>query len=186
MKTVIAVIVTAVICSAGASAAGIVITSANIKNGTIQAVDISAKAKASLKGNRGPTGARGPAGATGATGATGPAGAQGPSGAQGAQGIQGVQGSPGLSGVQYVVEVGVAGEGSATATCPAGKYVVSGGASTSSGWFYRSEPTDNQSWTASADGGATDATVTAFAVCANLAAPPTSVAGMGSAALSAR
>jgi hypothetical protein len=191
MKTIVAVIVTALAVGATASTAAVIVTSANIKDGTIQTKDMSAKAKAALKGNRGPAGARGPAGITGpqgpagigAPGPTGPQGAPGAQGAPGTQGIQGVQGAPGLAGVQYVVEVGVPGEGSATATCPDGKYVIGGGASASSGWFYRSEPTDNASWTASADGGAADSNVTAFAICASLSAPPSGAAGM--AALSA-
>jgi hypothetical protein len=156
--TLVAVIVAALVVAATASAgATLVITSANIKNGTIQAVDISAKAKQVLKGNRGPAG---PAGATGSVG---------PQGAQGAQGIQGIQGSPGLTDVEYVVEVGVEGEGSATARCPEGKYVIGGGGSVSQGFLYRSEPTDNTSWTASTD---PPANATAFAVCARLSVAP--------------
>jgi hypothetical protein len=174
MKTFVAVIVTALVVGASASTAAVIVTSKNIKDGTIQAVDISAKAKRALKGNRGPAG---PAGRTGTPGPSGPQGAPGPQGQQGVPGLQGIQGSPGLVGVEYVVEVGVPGEGSATATCPGGKYVIGGGASTSSGWFYRSEPSDSASWTASADGGTT-ANVTAFAICADLAVPPSGVAAL--------
>jgi hypothetical protein len=76
-NAIIAAIVSAVVASTTATAATIVVTSKNIKNGTIQTVDISAKAKRALKGNRGPRGLRGLAGAQGATGATG---AQGPKG----------------------------------------------------------------------------------------------------------
>jgi hypothetical protein len=54
-----------------------IVTSKNIKNGTIQTVDISAKAKRALKGNRGP---RGFQGARGLPGATGPAGPKGDTG----------------------------------------------------------------------------------------------------------
>ena len=53
-------------------------------NGSLGTVDLSKKARAALKGNRGPAGAAGAAGAagpTGATGAAGPAGATGPAGA---------------------------------------------------------------------------------------------------------
>ena len=182
VSAIVAALVVVGSVSAGAT---LVITSAQIKNGTIQTADISAKAKTALKGNRGPAGPAGARGATGAAGPAGPQGAQGLQGLQGAQGIQGIQGSPGLTGVQYVIGQGVAGEGSATATCPTGKFVIGGGASTSSGWFYRSEPTDNSSWTASADGGATDATVTAFAVCASLSAAPPQPAATA-AALAAR
>lgn len=82
MKTaLIAAVVSAVVAAASGTAATIVITSKNIKNGTIQTVDISAKAKRALKGNSGPRGLRGLAGATGATGAQGPKGDIGPPGA---------------------------------------------------------------------------------------------------------
>jgi hypothetical protein len=94
-NALIAAVVAAVVAGASGTAATIVITSKNIKNGTIQAVDISAKTKRALKGNRGLRGAAGPAGATGAQGAPGPQGAQG---AQGPQGPQGDPGAPGPRG----------------------------------------------------------------------------------------
>lgn len=53
-------------------AATLIVTSKNIKNGTIQTVDISAKAKRALKGNRGPRGFEGPVGVPGTAGAPGP------------------------------------------------------------------------------------------------------------------
>jgi hypothetical protein len=94
-NALIAAVVAAVVAAASATAATIVVTSANIKNGTIQAVDISAKAKRSLKGTRGPRGApglRGLQGSVGAAGSQGPAGQQGPQGAPGAQGGSGPPG----------------------------------------------------------------------------------------------
>ena len=42
--------------TAGSAAAAFVVTSKNIKNGTIQLVDISAKTKKALRGQRGPPG----------------------------------------------------------------------------------------------------------------------------------
>jgi hypothetical protein len=90
MKTaLIAAIVAAVIASTTATAATVVITSKNIKNGTIQTVDISAKAKRALKGNRGPRGPQGLRGIQGLPGASGPAGAAGPQGPSGPQGLPG-------------------------------------------------------------------------------------------------
>ena len=165
MKTTLTAAIVAALVAAVAASAGtaLVITSANIKNGTIQAVDISAKAKRSLKGNRGPAG---PAGVPGVNGAQGP---QGPAGQQGAQGVQGIQGTPGLAGVEYVLQVGVPGEGSATARCPAGKYVIGGGGSASAGFLWQSEALDSASWTASTD---PPANVNAFAVCASLTEAP--------------
>ena len=60
MKTaLIAAVVSAIVAAASGTAATILVTSKNIQNGTIQTVDISAKAKRSLKGNRGPRGLTG-------------------------------------------------------------------------------------------------------------------------------
>jgi hypothetical protein len=49
-NALIAAVVSAVIASTTATAATIVVTSKNIKNGTIQTVDLSAQAKRALKG----------------------------------------------------------------------------------------------------------------------------------------
>jgi hypothetical protein len=65
---------------ASASTAAFVVTSKNIKNGTIQLVDISTRAKAGLRGQRGQ---RGFAGAPGIPGAQGIPGSQGPPGPPG-------------------------------------------------------------------------------------------------------
>jgi hypothetical protein len=96
----IAAVVAAVIASTTATAATIVVTSKNIKNGTIQLVDISPKAKKALRGQRGPQGPEGPEGPQGVlriTAVRGPESAVGP------------------------------GAGSATAACPAGQQPISGG-----------------------------------------------------------
>jgi hypothetical protein len=45
--------------TAGSATAAFVVTSKNIKNGTIQLVDVSAKAKKALRGQRGPRGLQG-------------------------------------------------------------------------------------------------------------------------------
>jgi hypothetical protein len=82
-NAMIAAVVAAVVAAASGTAATLVVTSKNIKNGTIQTVDISAKAQRALRGNRGPTGPTGPAGATGPAGL---AGAVGPQGAKGDRG----------------------------------------------------------------------------------------------------
>ena len=87
-SAVIAAIVAAVVAAASSTAATMVVTSKNIKNGTIQTVDLSAKAKRALKGNRG---LRGPRGLVGAQGPAGSPGAEGP---RGATGVQGPAGSP--------------------------------------------------------------------------------------------
>ena len=95
-NALIAAVVSAVIASTTATAATIVVTSKNIKNGTIQTVDISAKAKRALKGNRGPAGRRGLPGVQGSPGLLGP---QGPPGAPGAQGPPG---PAGIANAAYV------------------------------------------------------------------------------------
>lgn len=66
--------------------------SAQVINGSLQKGDLSKKAVAALRGNRG---ARGQAGAQGTAGATGPAGAAGPAGATGTGGPAGATGPAG-------------------------------------------------------------------------------------------
>jgi Collagen triple helix repeat (20 copies) len=85
-NAVIAAVVAAAVAAASGTAATIIVTSKNIKDGTVQTVDISAKAKRALKGNRGP---RGLPGANGLTGPTGPQGQKGDPGAPGTQGPRG-------------------------------------------------------------------------------------------------
>lgn len=80
-----------VVASAATAGAASLITSRQIKDGTIQLRDLSASAKKSLRGARGPIGAQGPQGAKGDTGA------QGAQGATGAQGVKGDKGDPGTS-----------------------------------------------------------------------------------------
>src|SRR3954453_3381567 len=93
--------------------------SAQVKNGSLQKVDLSKKAVAALKGkaggdgSQGPPGAAGPTGAQGAGGPGGALGAQGPAGAQGAQGAPGAEGAQGAAGAQGL-------QGVAGATGPAG------------------------------------------------------------------
>lgn len=86
------------------------ITSAQIQNGTIQLVDVSAKAKAALRGQRGISGSAGPAGPAGAPGANG--------------GFD-------PNKVTYVtgprVRVGPGQVASATAECPPGAKPIGGG-----------------------------------------------------------
>jgi hypothetical protein len=81
MKAAIIAGIVAMLVSAASATAAFVVTSKNIKNGTIQTVDISAKAKRALRGNRGPRGTRGPAGAPGLRGAAGPPGSKRAAGA---------------------------------------------------------------------------------------------------------
>jgi hypothetical protein len=57
-NALIAALVAAVVAAATGTAATILVTSKNIKNGTIQLVDISPKTKKALRGQRGPAGLR--------------------------------------------------------------------------------------------------------------------------------
>jgi hypothetical protein len=89
------------------------------------------------QGTQGETGAQGPVGPTGPQGPQGTQGTQGTQGAQGMQGTQGPagpQGPPGLSGMQYITGSPLLllkqTTGTATAACPAGLNIISGGFTT--------------------------------------------------------
>jgi hypothetical protein len=139
--TIIVLVTALFVALTSTATAAKLITGAQIKNGSIGLVDLSAKAKRALKGKQGPAGLQGPAG---------------PAGAAGAQGIQGPAGGFDPTKVMYVkgdaVEVGPEEFGSATATCPGGNRAISGG------WYVLSDgdvtevngdhPNDNGiSWT---------------------------------------
>jgi hypothetical protein len=101
MKAAITAAFVALLVSATSAMAAFVVTSKHIKDGTIQAVDLSAKAKQALKGNRGPRGHQGLPGLDGRpglTGLTGPTGPQGPPGPRGPQGFDGPAGAVGQMG----------------------------------------------------------------------------------------
>jgi hypothetical protein len=72
-----------VMATTGSAVAASLITSQQIKNGTIQTADISKKAQKTLKGKRGATGAQGAQGPQGLKGDTGPKGDTGASGPKG-------------------------------------------------------------------------------------------------------
>jgi hypothetical protein len=123
MKTaLIAAIVAAVVAAASGTAATIVVTSKNIKNGTIQTVDISAKAKRALKGKRGPRGLQGP------SGPSGPAGAAGAPGPQGTQGPAGPTGISGYHVVEQATQRDPAVYKDLSVPCPSGETIIAGGA----------------------------------------------------------
>jgi hypothetical protein len=84
--------------TAGSAAAAFVVTSKNIKNGTIELVDISPRAKKALRGQRG---VRGP------------------------QGLQGIQAITEVRSLQTIIPPGQ--PGGAEAICPAGQLPISGG-----------------------------------------------------------
>ena len=143
-NALIAAVVAAIVAAASGTAATIVVTSKNIKNGTIQTVDISAKAKRALKGNRGPRGFQGAPGVQGAVGPPGPQGLRGLTGAAGPAG-------PGLSGLHYVwahEPVAPNSGGSALAECEPGEVVISGGGSTDADahMVYATVPVEPDAW----------------------------------------
>jgi hypothetical protein len=92
------------------------VTSAQIKNGTIQLADISSTAKAALRGQRGFQGTQGRPGAAGPAGLTGAAGANGGFDPNKVTYVTG----PTLSVPSGVVAT-------ATAQCPAGSKPIGGG-----------------------------------------------------------
>jgi hypothetical protein len=62
--------------------------------------------------------------------------------------------------------------------CPAGKYVTGGGGiELGSGYLWSSRPLDGDTWIVAGDPGST---MVAYAVCANLAQPPTLSAALRS------
>lgn len=80
---VVAVLLTSVATTTYAAGRYVVSSSKQVKNGSIQASDLSKKARAKLQGAQGPagqTGPSGPTGPTGPTGETGETGAEGPIG----------------------------------------------------------------------------------------------------------
>ena len=126
MKTALIAAIVSAVVGAASGTATIFVTSKNIKNGTIQTVDISAKAKRALRGYTGP---RGPMGLPGPVGQRGP---QGPQGAQGPIRPQGPQGFPGTSvsysdWVSQEATVPVNESRSVEAVCPIDTFVVGGG-----------------------------------------------------------
>jgi hypothetical protein len=120
MKKTLAAALAVALVTAGGSTAAFVVTSANIKNGTIKLVDMSPRAQRALRGQRGTRGEPGPSGQPGLPGQQGP---------QGAQGIPGRS----VSYTNAYSEPAVVPPGSfrfVNAICPQGTIVVGGGYAT--------------------------------------------------------
>jgi hypothetical protein len=153
MKSAIIAGVVAMLVSSASATAAFVVTSKNIRNGTIQTIDLSAKAKKALKGKAGKAGARGPAGP------------QGPKGFVGATRI-----------VSATFPVPVNNPGSPqTVACPAGTGIISGGVvSESQGDTWVDAPSGN-GWSGAANnvGAATPGELTVYALCAEGVGAPT-------------
>jgi len=152
MKSAIIAGVVAMLVSSASATAAFVVTSKNIKNGTIQTVDLSAKARKALRGKAGPAGVRGPAGS------------QGPAGFVAATRL-----------VSATFPVGPNDTGTIhTVSCPAGTGVISGGVvSEAQGDTWVDAPSGN-GWSGAANnyGGTDPGTVTVYAVCAQGAPAP--------------
>lgn len=108
------------------------VLSSKVKDGTLKAADLSAAARAALRGVQGPAGASGAQGAPGLAGPPGPQGQPGPQGEQGAQGQQGQQGQQGLRGPSDIITssagccpgFSTGGTVVDSLTLPAGNYMV--------------------------------------------------------------
>jgi hypothetical protein len=159
MKSAIIAGVVAMLVSSASATAAFVVTSKNIKNGTIQTIDLSAKAKRALKGNLGP---RGPAGAQGQPGP------QGPTGFIGATRV--------VSGT-FAVPPNSAGSPQ-TVACPAGTGVISGGVISEAERDTWIDAPSGNGWSGAANnsGGLSPGQVTVYAVCAQGAPVPTASA----------
>jgi collagen triple helix repeat protein len=105
-----------VMATTGSAVAASLITSKQIKDGSIQTKDISKKALKALKGKTGPPGA------VGAPGAQGPQGAQGAAGAPGAKGDTGPRGP---SDTYSAADDNTTADGASVAvTVPQGRYLA--------------------------------------------------------------
>ena len=165
-NALIAAVVAAVVAAASSTAATIIVTSKNIKDGTIQTVDISAKTKLALKGNRGPRGFQGAAGTAGAAGAPGP---------------------PGPPGIQTLTRVVASTQvlpetyDSITAQCPAGQKAVSGGMAFPGGgtevWENQMKPIGGDGWSATGANYNPTETYTLYAIA--ICSPNVQVTGVG-------
>jgi hypothetical protein len=132
--------------------AGSLITSAKIKNGTIQTVDLSASAKRALKGN------------TGSIGRPGDIGLQGPAGGFDPARVTYVEGPK--------VTIAPGTVGNSVAQCPGGSKVLGGGhffgSATGNINVEMSTPVGGTGWFAGfANTGSIEGHATAYAVCAN-------------------
>jgi Collagen triple helix repeat (20 copies) len=136
--TVIACIALAIALSGTSYAAFVLpansVSSKQLKNRSIQRIDIGKKTIASLRGQRGPQGPAGPQGTQGIPGAQGSQGLPGVNGDKGDPGAQGVPGAPGATNVVFRVSGKTLPANAVTSvsvSCQAGERVTGGGASNS-------------------------------------------------------
>jgi hypothetical protein len=161
MKSAIIAGVVAMLVSSASATAAFVVTSKNIKNGTIQTIDLSAKARKALKGKAGPAGARGPAGPAGPTGFVG---------------------ATRVVSATFPVPLNTAGSPQ-TVSCPAGTGVISGGVISEAQRDTWVDAPSGNGWSGAANNvaGINPGEVTVYALCAQgVAAPATSSASASS------
>lgn len=149
--TVIATVALVAATTGTATAAGVIdgskllgnsVTSAKVKNGSLQTKDLSASARNSLRGQTGP---QGPQGTKGDKGDPGEKGDKGPKGDTGAPGVSGHQ----IYNSIHVL-LGSTSGATFTATCPSGKRVLGGGVITFNKkvQVLSSYPSSSTQWTA--------------------------------------
>jgi len=155
----------------GSAVAGSLITSKQIKNGTIQTKDISKKARTALTAR-----------ASSLPGPQGPAGPVGPKGATGAPGQDGANGVTNIAVRKGDGVVAAVSSGIAFAHCNPGEKAIAGGGQfqdiSGKEWIQRTGPANGtqvaavgstpDSWfVRGVNGLATSQTITAFVVCAS-------------------
>jgi hypothetical protein len=99
------------------TAAKKLVTSRDIRDGTIKTKDLARATRRQLRGSAGPAGAKGDPGGTGPAGPGGPAGGQGPKGDKGDKGDTGDKGDAGEDGTDATIN-GVAAGGALSGTYP--------------------------------------------------------------------
>ena len=136
MKRVLFLSAVALVAFAGVAYAAGTITGKSIKDNTITGKDIKNKSlsKSDFRGS-----VRGPRGATGPQGAAGPAGPAGPT----------VVGQ--ITQVDVTFQTGPGAINSASAVCPAGQRIISGGYFTDAGFAFIDKTYDRVSWSVGID-----------------------------------
>jgi hypothetical protein len=116
-------LVALLVAMSGSAVAASLITSKQIKDGTIQTKDLSKKARVALNGARGSAGPQGLPGPQGPKGDTGAAGAAGKDGAPGKDGLI----SSATVQRKEFATLADGATGTETVTCPAGQKAIGGG-----------------------------------------------------------
>jgi len=132
----------------GSKLVGNSVTSAKVKNQTLQVKDLSLSARSSLRGQTGPAGPQGTKGDKGDPGPKGAPGTPGTPGTPGAPGAPGVSGQVMFTGIHVLLGSQVT--STFTTSCPAGKKLLGGGVVTFNKkvQVLSSAPASTTAWTA--------------------------------------